>query len=157
MTCAEKALVGSSFCIVVGGWCFALSLCFSPVSPHDYFYSNPLSSLFWPYFGSLSTSSTVSFTPLVLSSFTPPALIPEANASNTQFWPPAKTFLVYIKGKLYGELNKVDFYPLEVTDGPEMAVCHWRPYMSPSLPLLQIQKNKCKYETMETVIVITIL
>ena len=156
MTCAGKALVGSRFCIVVGGWCFALALCFSPVSPHDYFYSNPLSSLFWPSFGSLSTSSTVSFTPLVLSSFHPPALIPES-VSNTQFWPPAKTFLVYIKGKLYGELNKADFYPLEVTDGPEMAVCHWRPYMSPSLPLLQIQINKYKYKTKETVIVMLLM
>ena len=45
--CRESSdLVGSSFIIVVDGWCFALSLCFSPVSPEVYFYSNLLSSLF---------------------------------------------------------------------------------------------------------------
>ena len=151
----------SDLCRESSGWVLALLfvvvvLLFHFASPHVYFYSNPLLSLFWPCFGSLSTFSTVSFTPLVLSSFTTPALIPEANASNTQFWP-AKTFLVYIKGKLYGELNKADFYPLEVTDGPEMAVCHWRPYMSPSLPLLQIQNNKYKYKTKETVIVMLLM
>ena len=65
--CAEKALVGSSFTIAVGVWCFALALCFSPVSPHFYFYS----TLFHPYFDLI----LVPFQPLPLS-LSPPSSFP---------------------------------------------------------------------------------
>ena len=44
-------------------------------------------------------------------------------------------------------LNKGD-YPEEVTDGAEMAVCHWRPYMSLLTPAATTNTNT-KYKQIQ--------
>ena len=52
---------------------------------------------------------------------------------------------VHKRARVYVELNKGD-YPEEVTDGAEMAVCHWRPYMSLLTPSPATTNTNTKYK-----------